>query len=115
MRLVYFSEFLSFANPPGKARVLPRLIKNGDIDLVTNTPSGKASVGGSRDIRRALLRQGTTYATTLSCARALASGIAALKKRELAVRSLQDYHRELSSSLTSPMPEPPRDAADVGS
>ena len=90
-------------------------IKNGDIHLVINTPSGKESAGGSHNIRRAVLRYGLPYATTLSGARAMASGIAALKKRGLTVRSLQDYHRELSTSLTAPMPEPPREAADAGS
>jgi carbamoyl-phosphate synthase large subunit len=89
-------------------------IKNGDIHLVINTPSGKESAGGSHNIRRAVLRYGLPYATTLSGARAMASAIAALRKRELAVRSLQDHHRDLSNSLTYPMPETRRDAGDAG-
>ena len=44
----------------------------------------------------------------------MASGIAALKKGGVAVRSLQDYHRDLSSALTSPIIEPPREASDAG-
>jgi carbamoyl-phosphate synthase large subunit len=89
-------------------------IKNGEIHLVINTPSGKESAGGSHNIRRAVLRYGLPYATTLSGARAMASAIAALRRRELAVRSLQDYHRDLSSTLTSPMVEPPKEASDAG-
>ncbi|MCK4486801.1 MAG: carbamoyl-phosphate synthase large subunit, partial [Desulfobacterales bacterium] len=41
-------------------------VKNGDIQLVINTPSGKESAGGSHNIRRAVLRYGLPYATTLS-------------------------------------------------
>jgi carbamoyl-phosphate synthase large subunit len=90
-------------------------IKNGDIHLVINTPSGKESAGGSHNIRRAVLRYGLPYATTLSGARAMASAIAALKKGGLAVRSLQDYHRRLSASLTAPLPIRPREVANAGS
>ncbi len=71
-------------------------IKNGDIQLVINTPSGKESAGGSAVIRRTVLRYALPYATTLASACAMASGIEALKKHGLRVRSLQEYHRELS-------------------
>jgi len=89
-------------------------IKNGQIHLVINTPSGKESAGGSHNIRRAVLRYGLPYATTLSGARAMASGIAALKKGGLAVRSLQDYHRGISTSLTAPVSIGSREAAGAG-
>ena len=68
-------------------------IKNGDIQLVINTPSGKASAGGSRIIRRTVVRYGLPYTTTLAGAYAMASGIEALKRRKLSVRSLQEFHR----------------------
>ena len=67
-------------------------IKNTDIQLVINTPSGKESAGGSRRIRRTALRYGLPYATTLAGACAMASGIEALKKRKVTVQSLQDFH-----------------------
>jgi carbamoyl-phosphate synthase large subunit len=67
-------------------------IKNSDIQLVINTPSGKESAGGSRLIRRAVLRYGIPYATTLAGACAMAMGIEAMKKKGLAVRSLQEFH-----------------------
>ena len=70
-------------------------VKNGDIQLVINTPSGKESAGGLHNIRRAVLRYGLPYATTLSGARAMASGIEALIKGELTVKSLQEYHKEI--------------------
>jgi carbamoyl-phosphate synthase large subunit len=79
-------------------------IKNGDIQLVINTPSGKESAGGSHNIRKAVLRYGLPYATTLSGARAMASGIEALIKGRLAVRSLQDYHTKIGYLPGSSMP-----------
>jgi len=69
-------------------------IKNGDIQLVINTPSGKEGAGGSRIIRQTVLRYGLPYATTLAGAYAMASGIAALKRRKLSVRSLQNFYKE---------------------
>ena len=69
-------------------------IKNGEIQLVINTPSGKESAGSSRMIRRAVLRYGLPYATTLAGACAMAAGIEAMKRRGLAVRSVQDFHKE---------------------
>ena len=67
-------------------------IKNGDIQLVINTPSGKESAGGSKIIRQTALRYGLPYATTLAGARAMAAGIVAMKKRKLTVRALQEFH-----------------------
>jgi carbamoyl-phosphate synthase large subunit len=67
-------------------------IKNGDIQLVINTPSGKESAGGSKIIRQTALRYGLPYATTLASARAMAAGIVAMKKRKLTVRALQEFH-----------------------
>jgi carbamoyl-phosphate synthase large subunit len=69
-------------------------IKNGEIQLVINTPSGKESAGSSRIIRRTVLRYGLPYATTLAGACAMASGIEAMIKRGLTVRSLQEFHEE---------------------
>ncbi|MDY6955233.1 MAG: carbamoyl-phosphate synthase large subunit, partial [Thermodesulfobacteriota bacterium] len=50
-------------------------IKNGEVQLVINTPSGKEGAGGSRMIRRAVLGYGLPYATTLAGAGAMASAI----------------------------------------
>ncbi len=77
----------------GRPNVTDR-IKNGEIQLVINTPSGKESAGSSRIIRRTVLRYGVPYATTLAGACAMVSGIEAMAKRGLAVRSLQDFHEE---------------------
>ena len=71
-------------------------IKNGNIQLVINTPSGKISAGGSNKIRRALLRYGIPYATTLSGAMAMALGIKTLISGIKDVKPLQEYHREIN-------------------
>jgi carbamoyl-phosphate synthase large subunit len=68
-------------------------IKNRDIQLVINTPSGKESASGSRMIRRTVLSYGIPYATTLAGACAMAMGIEAMKKERLTVRSLQEFHK----------------------
>jgi len=73
-------------------------IKNGEVQLVINTPSGKEGAGGSRMIRRAVLGYGLPYATTLAGACAMASAIEAMKTRGLSVRSLQDFHKDNTPS-----------------
>jgi carbamoyl-phosphate synthase large subunit len=77
-------------------------IKNGDIQLVINTPSGVESAGGSHHIRRAVIQYGIPYATTLSGAAAMTSGIEALRRGDLVVRSLQEYHRHMSRPSSLP-------------
>ncbi len=75
----------------GRPNVIDR-IKNKEIQLVINTPSGKEHAESTRIIRRTVLRYGLPYATTLAGACAMASGIQAMKKKKLTVRSLQDFH-----------------------
>jgi len=67
-------------------------IKNGQIQLVINTPSGKQSAGGARIIRRTVLRYEVPYATTLAGAGAMAAAIEAMKKNKLTVNSIQRFH-----------------------
>jgi carbamoyl-phosphate synthase large subunit len=68
------------------------LIKNGEIDLVINTPLGAQSKADSYYIRRTALVYNIPYFTTLAAARAAAQAIRALISEDLAVRSLQEYH-----------------------
>ncbi|MBP9021227.1 MAG: carbamoyl-phosphate synthase large subunit [Syntrophobacterales bacterium] len=69
-------------------------IKNGAIQMVINTASGKRSGEGSGKIRRAVLRYSIPYSTTLAGAWAMASGIERLKRGTLSVRSLQEFHND---------------------
>ncbi|MBI5199764.1 MAG: carbamoyl-phosphate synthase large subunit [Nitrospirae bacterium] len=67
-------------------------IKNGDIDLVINTVSGKESHKDSYSIRRTALTYKVPYFTTMGGARAATYAIAALLKEEVGIRALQEYH-----------------------
>jgi carbamoyl-phosphate synthase large subunit len=68
-------------------------IKNKEIQLVINTPSGKLSKYDDSYIRKAAIKHKVPYITTLAAALAAARGIAAKRKRQSTVRSLQDYHQ----------------------
>jgi len=67
-------------------------IKNGEIDLVINTPSGKKTVGDAKMIRQNTLLYNIPYTTTVSGARATARAIHELKETGLQVESLQNYY-----------------------
>jgi carbamoyl-phosphate synthase large subunit len=70
-------------------------IKNNEIQLVINTPSGKLSKYDDSYIRKAAIKHKVPYITTLAAALAAARGIAAKRKRESTVRSLQHYHQTI--------------------
>jgi carbamoyl-phosphate synthase large subunit len=67
-------------------------IKNGEIQLVINTPSGKLSQYDDSYIRKAAIAYKVPYITTLAAAIAAAKGIAAYRRGKSGVRSLQSYH-----------------------
>jgi len=67
-------------------------IKNGRVALVVNTVSNASSHADSLSIRREALNKGLAYYTTIRGARAAIMGIEAILKKELTIRSLQEYH-----------------------
>jgi carbamoyl-phosphate synthase large subunit len=67
-------------------------VKNGEIQLVVNTPSGKLSVHDDSYIRKAAIKYKIPYITTTTAAIATARGMAAVRRERGAVRSLQQYH-----------------------
>jgi carbamoyl-phosphate synthase large subunit len=67
-------------------------IKNREIQLIINTPSGQAPRADEIRIRTTAVYTNTPIMTTLSGARAAALGIAALKKNGYRVKALQEYH-----------------------
>src|SRR4029079_1631456 len=67
-------------------------IKNGEIALVVNHVWTAASHADSLSIRREALNRGLAYYTTMRGARAAVMGIEAILKKELTIRSLQEYH-----------------------
>ncbi len=76
----------------GRPNLVDR-IKNGEIQLVINIPSGRAAREDDQLIRRAAVNYNVPVVTTLSGARATASAIAALQRGSLGVNSLQEYHQ----------------------
>jgi carbamoyl-phosphate synthase large subunit len=70
-------------------------IKNGQIHLMVNTPSGKKGSADSSDIRKSAIKYKIPYITTTAAAIAAAKGIAARREGEPQVKSLQSYHGEI--------------------
>jgi len=70
-------------------------IKNMDVQLVINTPSGEVSRIAEYQIGWAALEQKVPFITTLSAAASVVSAISSLRKKEYIVRSLQELHAEL--------------------
>ena len=68
-------------------------IKNGSIALVVNTVRTASAHLDSLSIRREALHRGIPCFTTMRGAQAAAMGIEAILKKDLAIRTLQEYHR----------------------
>ncbi|MFA5038212.1 MAG: carbamoyl-phosphate synthase large subunit [Candidatus Omnitrophota bacterium] len=67
-------------------------IKNGQVHLVVNTPSGKKGTSDDSYIRIMAIQHKIPYITTMAAAVASVEAIAAMKKGKITVRSLQEYH-----------------------
>jgi carbamoyl-phosphate synthase large subunit len=80
----------------GRPNVLDR-VKNGDINFIINTPSGKIPREDEVLIRNAALGQKIPIMTTLRAAQASANGIRSLQKSKARVRSLQEYHATVTA------------------
>ena len=72
-------------------------IKNGEIQLVINTPSGKLSKYDDSYIRKSAVKYKVPYITTLAAAAAAARGIQAYRNDHGSVKSLQTYHMDINS------------------
>jgi carbamoyl-phosphate synthase large subunit len=69
------------------------LMKNGDMALVINTPSGKNPRADEIKIRTASMQCRIPIMTTLRGADAALKAIKSLQAKEVEVHALQDYHR----------------------
>jgi len=67
-------------------------VKNGEVNLIINTPSGRRSSEDGSYIRKAAIKYKTPYITTTAAAIAAAKGIAARREGPPQIRSLQEYH-----------------------
>jgi carbamoyl-phosphate synthase large subunit len=67
-------------------------ITNREIQLVINTPAGKASITDDSYIRKTAIKHKVPYITTLAAAAAAAKGIEEHRKGSGELKSLQEYH-----------------------
>jgi carbamoyl-phosphate synthase large subunit len=74
------------------------LIRDYRIQLVINTPTGTGPQEDQAVIRREAVRYGVPCITTIAGATAAVMGIEALRRAELSVTSLQEYHRWVAST-----------------
>ncbi len=76
----------------------PNLIdhmKNDAVDLILNTPNGKGARTDEGRIRAAAVQHGIPCITTIQAAEAAARALAALRKEEMDVESLQHRFQEV--------------------
>jgi carbamoyl-phosphate synthase large subunit len=83
----------------GRPNILD-LMKDGKIQLVINTPSGRIPRQDEVKIRSQVVLYNIAYTTTISGAQATVNGIEVLVKKDLEVTSLQQYHKRLKGRKT---------------
>jgi len=72
-------------------------IKDGGVDLIINTPAGKATKEDEAKIRSHAILYSVPLITTIAGAQASVNGIENLIKRpQMKIKSLQQYHREIA-------------------
>ena len=87
----------------GRPNVLD-LIKNGEVQLIINTVSGKKPRQDEIRIRTEAIANRVPLISTLSGAAAFVNGIEALQKTGIAVKPLQDYGSHYSPPPLGPLP-----------
>jgi len=70
-------------------------IKNGEVDLVVNTPAGRLSEYDDSYIRKNAIKYRIPYITTTSAAFSATQGIKERQNGKFKVKSLQDYHKAI--------------------
>ena len=80
----------------GRPNILD-VITNKTITLIINTPNDKKGATDDSYIRKAAIKNKIPYMTTMAAAKATVEGIrSALKHHKLPVKSLQEFHAEIS-------------------
>jgi carbamoyl-phosphate synthase large subunit len=77
----------------GRPNLLDRM-KNGEVQLIINTPSGSGARTDEAKIRRGAVQHRVTCITTMSGAQAAVEACKALRERELTVTPLQDWFQK---------------------
>jgi carbamoyl-phosphate synthase large subunit len=68
------------------------MIKNGEINLIINTPRGRNPKLDEVAIRANAVSYKIPYTTTISGAQAVVNAIESMKRGNLRVKALQDYY-----------------------
>jgi len=71
------------------------LLKNREIALIVNTPSGMIPRQDENKIRTAAVKYNVPIISTLTGARTTVDALIAMEKKEITVHPIQHYHREL--------------------
>jgi len=74
----------------GNKKIL-QLIKDGQINLIINTPSGQRSQSDMKPIRNFAVMQGIPCVTTIKGAQAAVNGIESVLRGDFGVKSIQEY------------------------
>ena len=67
------------------------LMKNGELDLIINTPTRKGAGTDEGKLRATAVRNGVTMITTMTAAKVAVQAIEALRRDDWTVKSLQEY------------------------
>ncbi|QVQ53202.1 carbamoyl-phosphate synthase large subunit [Spiractinospora alimapuensis] len=90
---------LSEGTGPDGEPTIVRLINDGSVDLIVNTPFGSAGQSGPRldgyEIRTAAIARSVPIVTTVQGLAAAVQGVEALARGEVQVRSLQEHAKAL--------------------
>jgi len=72
------------------------LIKNREVNFIINTVTGTQAQRDSLSIRRSALQFKVPLTTTISGARAVIKAIEMLQKKEVSIKSIQEYHKSVA-------------------
>jgi carbamoyl-phosphate synthase large subunit len=73
-------------------------VKNGEVDIMVNTPLGQPSFSDETALRQTAVAYGVPMMTTLSAAWAAVEAIRAMKANDWTVRPLQSWHEQVKRS-----------------
>jgi carbamoyl-phosphate synthase large subunit len=76
----------------GKRPTVIDMMKNGDLNLIINTPSGHEARADEVKIRSGAVQHKVSHCTNLSAAEASVKAIRSLQEKEFTVTSLQEHH-----------------------
>ncbi len=83
-------------------------IKNGEINLIINTPVGRSSKYDDSYIRIKAVQHKIPYITSVAAAEASVEGIEAIRKKKVQPKALQDLYKDLYGAAPNKEAEPAR-------